>query len=59
MKKPVTQLREKHGVWVFRSGERLTQVTVDKTIRKIRKEREKRLGVPSGGKSRSRRARGG
>jgi hypothetical protein len=42
MKKPVTQLRKKHGVWVVRSGERLTQATVDKTIRKIRKEREKR-----------------
>ena len=42
MKKPVTQLRKKHGVWVVRSGERLTQATVDKTIRKIRNEREKR-----------------
>jgi len=41
MKKPVTKLRKKHGVWVFRSGERLTQATVDKTIHKIRKEREK------------------
>jgi len=48
MKKPVTQLRKKHGVWVLRSGERLTQATVNKTVRKIRKEREKRtLGKSS------------
>jgi len=41
LKKRAIQLRKKHGVWVFRSGERLTQATVDKTIRKVRKEREK------------------
>ncbi len=43
MKKPVTQLRKKRGVWVFRSGKRLTHATVGRTIRKIRKEREKRI----------------
>jgi hypothetical protein len=43
MKKPAAKLRKKHGVWVFRSGERRTQATVDKTIRKIREDREKRI----------------
>jgi hypothetical protein len=42
MKKRVMQLRKKHGVWVFRSGERLTNAAVRKTIRKIRKERDER-----------------
>jgi hypothetical protein len=32
MKKLVTKRQQKHGVWVFRSGERLTKATVDKTI---------------------------
>jgi hypothetical protein len=48
LKNNANQLRKKHGVWVFRSGERLTQATVNKTIRKIREEREKRcLGKES------------
>ncbi len=34
------QLRKKHGVWVYRSGEPLTQATVEKTIRQVREERE-------------------
>jgi AbrB family looped-hinge helix DNA binding protein len=35
-----TQLRKKHGVWVYRAGEPLTQVTADKTVRQVREERE-------------------
>jgi hypothetical protein len=42
MKKRVAQLRKKRGVWAFRSGKRLTLVTVEKTVRRIRIEREKR-----------------
>jgi AbrB family looped-hinge helix DNA binding protein len=34
------QLRKKHGIWVYRSGEPLTQATVDKTVQKVRQERE-------------------
>lgn len=34
------QLRKKHGVWVYRAGEPLTQATVDKTVRQVRDERE-------------------
>jgi hypothetical protein len=43
MKKPKSELRKKQGVWVVRSGERLTQETVNKTVRKVHKERQKRL----------------
>jgi AbrB family looped-hinge helix DNA binding protein len=34
------QLRKKHGVWVYRAGEPLTQATIDKTVRQVRDERE-------------------
>jgi len=34
------QLRKKHGVWVFRAGEPLTQAMVEKTARQVREERE-------------------
>jgi AbrB family looped-hinge helix DNA binding protein len=34
------KLRKKHGVWVFRAGEPLTQAMVDKTARQVREERE-------------------
>jgi AbrB family looped-hinge helix DNA binding protein len=34
------QLRKKHGIWVYRSGEPLTQATVDKTVQEVRQERE-------------------
>jgi AbrB family looped-hinge helix DNA binding protein len=34
------QLRKKHGVWVFRAGEPLTQALVEKTARQVREERE-------------------
>lgn len=34
------QLRKKHGVWVYRAGEPLTQAIVDKTVRQVREERE-------------------
>lgn len=34
------QLRKKHGVWVYRAGEPLTQATVDNTVRQVRDERE-------------------
>ena len=43
MKKPVTKPRKKHGIWVLRSGEPITHAAVEKTIRKVRKEREKRI----------------
>jgi hypothetical protein len=43
MKKPVAKLRKKHGIWVLRSGEHITHAAVEKTIRKIRKDREKRI----------------
>lgn len=34
------QLRKKHGVWVFRAGEPLTQAMVDKASRQVQEERE-------------------
>jgi AbrB family looped-hinge helix DNA binding protein len=37
------QLRKKHGIWVYRSGEPLSQVTVNKTIREVREERENQI----------------
>jgi len=37
------QLRRKHGVWVFRSGEPLSEATVRKTLREVRRERERRI----------------
>lgn len=36
------QLRKKHGVWVFRSGEPLSAATVRDTVREIRQERDAR-----------------
>lgn len=36
-------LRRKHGVWVFRSGEPLSQEVVEKTLRQVRREREKQI----------------
>jgi|HubBroStandDraft_4_1064222.scaffolds.fasta_scaffold583997_2 hypothetical protein len=43
MKKSVTKLRKKHGIWVCRSGKRVTQTTVNKIVRKIRKERDNQI----------------
>jgi AbrB family looped-hinge helix DNA binding protein len=37
------QLRKKHGVWVFRSAEPLTEETVERTGREIRRERDERI----------------
>jgi AbrB family looped-hinge helix DNA binding protein len=34
------QLRKKHGVWVFRSGEPLPASTVQETIERVRRERD-------------------
>jgi hypothetical protein len=34
------QLRKKRGVWVFHSGEPLSEVTVQQTIEQIRRERD-------------------
>jgi AbrB family looped-hinge helix DNA binding protein len=34
------QLHKKHGVWVYRAGELLTQATVEKTIQQLRELRE-------------------
>jgi len=38
-----TQLRKKRGIWVFRSGEPLSEETVRKTLEKVRREREKQI----------------
>ena len=37
------QLRKKHGVWVYRSGEPLSQETVDKSVQEVREERENHI----------------
>jgi AbrB family looped-hinge helix DNA binding protein len=37
------QLRKKHGIWVYRSGEPLSQTDVDKTVRNVREERENQI----------------
>jgi AbrB family looped-hinge helix DNA binding protein len=37
------QLRKKQGVWVFRSGEPLSQATVDRTVQEVRQERENHI----------------
>jgi AbrB family looped-hinge helix DNA binding protein len=37
------QLRKKHGVWVFRSGESLTPEMVEETRREVRREREDQI----------------
>lgn len=34
------QLRKKHGIWVYRTGEVLSAATVEKTVRQIRRERD-------------------
>lgn len=34
------QLRKKRGVWVFQSGEPLSEATVQQTIEQIRRERD-------------------
>ena len=34
------QLRKKHGIWVYRSGEPLSQAVVEETVQQIRQERE-------------------
>jgi AbrB family looped-hinge helix DNA binding protein len=33
-------LRKKHGIWVYRAGEPLTDSIVQKTMRDVRRERE-------------------
>jgi AbrB family looped-hinge helix DNA binding protein len=37
------QLRKKHGIWVYRSGEPLSQAAIDKTVREVREERENQI----------------
>jgi AbrB family looped-hinge helix DNA binding protein len=37
------QLRKKHGIWVYRSGERLSRADVEKTVRNVREERENQI----------------
>jgi AbrB family looped-hinge helix DNA binding protein len=37
------QLRKKHGIWVYRSGEPLSQAVVEETVQQIRQEREKHI----------------
>ena len=37
------QLRKKRGVWVFRAGEPLSEGTVRKTLREVRRERERQI----------------
>jgi hypothetical protein len=37
------QLRKKYGIWVYRSGEPLSQETVDKTVQEVRQEREDQI----------------
>jgi AbrB family looped-hinge helix DNA binding protein len=36
------RMYKKQGVWVFDSGVPLTQETVDKTVRRVREERDRR-----------------
>ena len=36
-------LRKKGGFWVFRSGEPLSEETVRKTLREVRREHERRI----------------
>ncbi len=33
-------LRKEHGIWVFRAGEPLSAAVVEKTVRRVRGERE-------------------
>ena len=37
------KLTKKRGIWVAKSGNRLTRTTVEKTVRKVRKERESQI----------------
>ena len=34
-------MREKEGIWVFRTGQPVSAVSVDETIRQLREERER------------------
>ena len=34
-------LKKKHGVWVFQAGQPLAADVVDKTVREVRRDREK------------------
>ena len=36
-------LRKKRGVWVFRSGEPLSEAVVQETLRQVQREREKKV----------------
>lgn len=38
-----SQMRKKQGVWVFCGGEPLSATTVEKTVRRVRREREAQL----------------
>lgn len=37
------QLRKKHGIWVYRSGEPFSQEVFDKTVQEVRQERENQI----------------
>jgi AbrB family looped-hinge helix DNA binding protein len=37
------QLRKKHGIWVYRSGEPLGQAAVEKTVQDVHQERENHI----------------
>lgn len=37
------QMRKKHGIWVFRSGETITPEMVEKTDRQIEAERDREI----------------
>jgi AbrB family looped-hinge helix DNA binding protein len=39
-------LRKKHGIWVYRAGEPLSNALVQETLRQVRRERdEENLGI--------------
>jgi AbrB family looped-hinge helix DNA binding protein len=37
------QLRKKHGIWVYRSGEPFNQEVFNKTVQEVRQERENQI----------------
>ena len=37
------QMKKEHGVWVFHSGHPLSAETVNRTVRRVRREREKKI----------------
>jgi len=46
-KRRTSKLKKKRGVWLFQRGKRLSASTVEKTLEKVRRERDDRNLSPT------------